>query len=276
MRASAARVLACVIALSVLLPFSSCKRTNADNPSASGYYDESGSYQISIPDRKPQLAELEKKNPDAVAWLHIPDTDIDEGVVQAGDNEYYLRKNVYGDYAYEGCFFLDYECLPMENGLFSRNSIIYGHNLGSPMGVKDDPNGAKFAQLLKFANEEFAKKTPYIFITTEKNAYAFEIFAAFYCEAETVPVPYHYADYSDDEFTQLMHDVQDRSEYIYQAQPGNGDNILTLSTCTYKFGTYSQNPNQRFVVMARLMREGDTYQESAQFKKNPNPKPPTF
>lgn len=276
MNTSFQRVLACVVILSLILPCSSCKKAGDNNPLSSGFYDPSGKYQVSAPERKEQLAELEKKNSDAVAWLTVPNTEIDEGVVQAGDNEYYLRRDMYGKYSYEGCYYLDYECLPAEDGLFSRNSVIYGHNLGSPMGVKDDPNGAKFAQLLKFADPEIAARTPYIFLTTNNGAHIFEIFAVFYCEANMDPVPYHYADYSDENFTQLMHDVQQRSEYLYQTKPGTGDHILTLSTCTYKYGTYSQNPNQRFVIMARLMREGDIYQESAKLEKNPNPKQPNF
>lgn len=276
MNASIRRFLACVLALFCVLPLSSCKKTNDNNPLSSGSYDESGNYQPSIPDRSKQLAELEERNSDAVSWLMVPNTKIDEGVVQAGDNEYYLRRNMYGKYSYEGCYYLDYECLPGEDDLFSRNSIIYGHNLGTPMGVKDDSNGAKFAQLLKFAEESFASQTPYIYLTTNNGAHVFEIFAVFYCEADLDPIPYHYADYSDENFNDLMHDVQERSEYIYETQPGIGDNILTLSTCTYKYGTYSQNPNQRFVVMGRLMQEGDQYFETAKFEKNPNPKPPNF
>lgn len=276
MNTSVQRVLACILVLSLVVPFSSCKKANDNNPISSGYYDESGNYKLSTPDRKQNLADLEEKNSDAVAWLTIPDTQVDEGVVQAGNNDFYLRRNMYGKYSYEGCYYLDYECLPGEKGMFSRNSIIYGHNLGSPMGVKDDPNGAKFAQLLKFADQDFATKTPYIFLTTSDGVYVFEVFSAFYCEADMKPVPYHYADYSDDNFNQLMQDVQARSEYIYETKPRVGDHILTLSTCTYKYGTYSQNSNQRFVVMARLMQEGDLYQESAKLEKNPHPKPPTF
>lgn len=270
------RVLAYMIALLIVLPMTSCGKKNDNNLTSSGIYDETGNYQPSVPDRSEQLAQLEEKNADAVAWLTIPNTEIDEGVVQAGDNEYYLRRNMYGKYSYEGCYYLDYECLPGDDDMFSRNSIIYGHNLGTPMGVKDDPKGAKFAQLLNFADESFAAQTPYIFLTTNDGVHVFEIFAVFYCEAELDPVPYHYADYSDENYNDLMHDVQDRSEYIYEAQPGIGDNILTLSTCTYKYGTYSQNPDQRFVVMGRMMQDGDRYSETAIFEKNPNPKAPQF
>lgn len=52
------------------------------------------------------------------------------------------------------------------------------------------------------------------------------------------------------------------------------DNILTLSTCTLKYGTRT---DQRFVVMARLQRKGENLQElNPTATKNPNPKAPQF
>ena len=48
--------------------------------------------------------------------------------------------------------------------------------------------------------------------------------------------------------------TQEKSLYDYGITVGPGDKILTLSTCTVKYG--AQDNDHRFVVMARLLPEG--------------------
>lgn len=272
---SAALLLA--VAILIPLPLSACSKKQPEVRPPQGSYDEGGQYKPSVPDVSEQLAEAHKANGDVVAWLQIPNTTVNEAVVQTTNNEYYLRRDVKKNYAYEGCYYMDYESTMFDGGKdLARNTIIYGHNLGKPMGVKDDPEGVKFAQLLKLNDIEFAKKTPYIYLTTEETVHIFEIFSVFYSESEIEPVPYHYADYSDDRYAQLIADVKKRSVYTYEAAVGTQDKIITLSTCSYKYGTYTQNPDQRFVVMARLVQENDPYYESARLVPNENIKGPSF
>ena len=61
-----------------------------------------------------------------VGYLNVPNTTIDDAVVQAKDNNYFLRKDKYGKYSYSGSYFADYKC-DMNN--LSKSTIIYGHNL---------------------------------------------------------------------------------------------------------------------------------------------------
>ena len=42
-------------------------------------------------DRQAELAEARAKNLDAVAWLYMPGTEVDDPVMQADDNGYYLK-----------------------------------------------------------------------------------------------------------------------------------------------------------------------------------------
>ena len=42
-------------------------------------------------DRQAELAEARAKNPDTVAWLYIPGAEVDDPVMQAEDNGYYLK-----------------------------------------------------------------------------------------------------------------------------------------------------------------------------------------
>lgn len=179
---------ALLLAAALLVSCAGCKKSGGQGTTQDGEYDQSGNYRPALPNVSAELADAVRQNSDVVGWLTLPNTTINEAVVQTTNNDYYLRRDVKKNYAYEGCYYMDYESVMFDNGAdLAQNTIIYGHNLGSPMGVKDDPEGAKFAQLLKLEDIELAKKTPYVYLTTEGAAHVFEIFAVFYCEAETSP-----------------------------------------------------------------------------------------
>ena len=110
---------------------------------------------VEIPTTTTTIAQKENgcdKYPDVkdlVAYLSIPNTDIDDAVVQASNNDYYLRRDKYGSYDYDGCYFADYEC-DMAN--LSQNTIVYGHNLRDESRL--------FGQLNRFRKLDFYKQTP--------------------------------------------------------------------------------------------------------------------
>ena len=54
-------------------------------------------------DRQTELAEARAKNPDTVAWLYSPGAEVDDPVMQAEDNGYYLKLDENGEYAMWGC-----------------------------------------------------------------------------------------------------------------------------------------------------------------------------
>ena len=54
-------------------------------------------------DRQTELAEARAKNPDTVAWLYIPGAEVDDPVMQAEDNGYYLKLDENGEYVMWGC-----------------------------------------------------------------------------------------------------------------------------------------------------------------------------
>ncbi len=230
----------------------------------------------------PQLDSFIAQNADVVGWLQVPGTTISEAVVQAEDNEYYYRRDVNKQYSYSGSLWMDMDCSLGEEGTaeepekFSQNLIIYGHNLGNPTGVQDDPNGVKFAQLLKFGEVDFAREHPYFFFTTSSGTYTYEIFAVFYCEDVTKPVAYHHADFKVSDFRHLLSDVRNRSQFNYNVTVRETDKIMTLSTCSYKYGTYAQNPHQRFVVMGKQLDKDAAYYPTADLEQNATIKEPQF
>lgn len=277
------KVLAFMLAICILFCACTAKDTSSNNGSASdnsskdAASDTEADWQPDIEDTSALLQAAIEKNSDVVAWLTLPNTKINEAVVQTRDNAYYLRRDVEKNYSFEGCYYMDYESVIFDDGAdMAQNTIIYGHNLGVPRGVKDDPNDVKFAQLLKLTEQDFAEQTPYVYLNTPAKQHVYEIFAAFYCEDKLTPVPYHYAQYTPEELLTLAEDAKQRSELTYDVAVDASDKLLTLSTCTYKYGTYSQNNRQRFVVMARLVRDGESFHQVASVTTNPNPKGPIF
>lgn len=65
-------------------------------------------------------------NPDIVAWITIPGTPIDYPVVQASasDPTHYLNYDVYNDYNYYGCLYID-----AASSIDADNTIIFGHSM---------------------------------------------------------------------------------------------------------------------------------------------------
>ena len=76
-------------------------------------------------------------NADAKGWLLFPGTEIDNVVMQAADNSYYLRRDEKGAYSIWGCYFADYEADLTASGP-SRNTVIYGHS-----SLNDETEGKK-------------------------------------------------------------------------------------------------------------------------------------
>ena len=67
----------------------------------------------------------------------------------------------------------------------------------------------------------------------------------------------------------IITEAKQRSEYVYDVDVTGEDKILTLSTCSYK---YDKRNDVRFVVMAKLLDEGEALQKTVQLKENTSKK----
>ncbi|MDD3430073.1 MAG: class B sortase [Oscillospiraceae bacterium] len=195
-------------------------------------------------------------NHDTVAWIEIPDTDINDSVVQAEDNLFYERRNERKEYEVYGCYFMDYECPFGPREVLAPNTVIYGHSTPG-----DLPDGKRFSQLFRFTDETFAANHPCIYMVTPEERLNWEIFAVFYTDI--------YFDYirvlmTGGEMVELANAAKEKSLYNYGIEIGEEDKILTLSTCSDKYGA---DGTHRFVVMARLLGEQDTEPAQAQIVK---------
>ena len=85
--------------------------------------------------------------------------------------------------------------------------------------------------------------------TAEGGQFTVKIFACFYTELAFIyNGPEGNMDY-------IIKEAQRRSRHTFDVDVNSSDKIVTLSTCTRAYG---QTSNQRFVVMGRLLRPGET------------------
>ena len=122
-----------------------------------------------VTERMKQVAELKKKNSDVVGYLEIPGTKISYPVVQAKDNNYYMRRTYEKKSSKYGALFVDKDYSFTKP---SSNMMIYGHNIG-------DKKNKMFEQLLEYQKESFYKAHPTITFTTAEEQSTYEIIAAF-------------------------------------------------------------------------------------------------
>lgn len=76
-------------------------------------------------------------NPDIVAWIQIPGTEISQPIVQAptDDPRYYLTHDVYRGWNYYGCPYVDADC---QFGIESWGATVFGHNITTPNAMFHD------------------------------------------------------------------------------------------------------------------------------------------
>lgn len=188
--------------------------------------------------RQKRLAELHAANNDLVGWLQIDGTLINYPVMLCEeDAEYYLYRDMEGKNSSSGVPFFGSGC-----DLLSDNIIIYGHNM---------KNGTMFADLLRYSEEDFWRAHAEVSFDTLEGAGNYEVIAAFQEEVhgqEETGVFRYYAyggDLTEAEFREYAENIRRLSLYDTGKEAVYGDQLLTLSTCSY------HKENGRFVVVAR-------------------------
>jgi sortase B len=174
------------------------------------------------------VIDLQALYPDAVGWLTIPNTKIDYPFVWYTDNEYYLRRDIDGNYAYAGTLFVDCVC---EKDLSSQNTIIYGHHMN---------NESMFGSLNYFNDKAFFDQNQSGTIFLPHDILSLEIFAYMIVEPLDNEI---YNTVPGDGFSDY---VKQNARHYRDIGLSRSDRIVTLSTCAYEFN------NARMVLLARV------------------------
>jgi len=213
------------------------------------------------------IAAYQQINPDVQGWLKIPGTNIDYPVLYNGiDVNYYLERDLYKQYSRNGVIWADPATYFGNSYSMSRNTILYGHNwtnysAAPRVGSSSD---VMFAQLTAYHYLDFTQNHPFIYYSTADQEMQWVVFACFYTDINFI---YNYANPDDTTLAGIISGAKARSRHIIDVDVDSTDKILTLSTCTRAYGKSDQ---QRFVVMARLIRPGESF-GSISMTTNPNP-----
>lgn len=194
-----------------------------------------------------KYVELYKKNPDIIGWIKVDGTHINYPVMQTQDEpEFYLRRNFDKEYSISGTPFMD-----AQSDIFvpTSNWLIYGHHM------KD---GTMFKDLLEYADYEFYKEHPTITFDTiyKGDATEYQVIAAFYTqiysEKKDVFKYYQYAGITtEDKFNEYIDGIMGLTEYKTDVEVSYGDQLITLSTCSY----HVSGKVGRFAVVAKRIEE---------------------
>ena len=277
----ARRFAAAFSALAIVLSMSACGEKEKDTPDASddssvtteAPKDDAASTTTTAPavtttttttlPPLPVMSEYEAKyaeNDDLVGWIRLPAANLDDPVLQAEDNKYYLDKDFNGNEYKNGSFFVDYKC-QFTTRTRPANTIIYGHNMVT---------GPSFAKLTRYYDArlngdypnrlDFYINNPTIEFDTAWEKGTYKVFACIYVNTledhGEVFKYYKQRDIKNEgEFYDYIAQILDRSVFYTDVDLEYGDELLTLSTCYYPLG---KEVNSRCVVFARRVRDGES------------------
>ncbi len=164
--------------------------------------------------------ELSRMNPDVVGWIFIEGTQINYPVVQAKDNNYYLRHLFDGRYNPSGAIFLD---AANSRDFSDPHSIIYGHHMNDK---------SMFYTLDGYKEQEFYDQYNLALLVTPTHKYKIRLFSAYIASVDGNSWQ---LDFEDQSFSDWLEEIDEASDIKSEYAPGEGDRILTLSTCAYDF-----------------------------------------
>jgi len=231
---------------------------------------------VEVPDDYPKdyqkkFANLYKINSDIAGWIKIEDTQVNYPVVHYTDNDFYLRRDFNKKNNKHGVPWLDYHDTLNPQ---SDNYVIYGHNM---------TDGQMFGELMKYKGNDglaFLKSHPIISFADVYRDNEYKIFSVFITNIDdSYGEVFYYNSYIDlkdtAEFNTFVDEVKARSYYDTSVDVRPGDQLLTLSTCSYEFGPVSDT-DTRTVIVARRIRDGEkkdgsdiTYQLNNDYKLPP-------
>ena len=175
------------------------------------------------------------QNPDFVAWLRIPGTNVDYPVVQTDNPDYYLNHTFSGKSSVVGTLF---SLADADYAAPGRNIAIYGHHLRS--------SGEKmFTSLMRYKNPDFYEDNQTIVLDSLYRHSEYTIFAVVNMKAGDWE-PSRTTFSGDAAFMAFVNRAKSESLYDTGVEVGADDHILTLITCDRSYA----GKEGRLVILA--------------------------
>ena len=183
------------------------------------------------------LNACQARNPDFIAWLKIPGTNINYPVVLSDNTDFYLTHSFDGKKSKLGTLFslgkTDYQTP-------GRNISIYGHHI-----TNTSSGELMFRPLLSYKQRSFYEKHSIIYMDSLYHSATYRIFAVVnLVKGEWDPSTASFA--SDADFMAFIRQAQTRSLYDTGVEVTTSDHILTLITCDRSYAA----ADGRLIVLA--------------------------
>lgn len=215
---------------------SSDKKNTSSSSSASSKEVKEVKYEPSQEEKEylaNRFAQLTAVNPEAIAYVYAPGTQLDEPVVQTGDNATYLDKTFEGgNQPLMGTVFMDTD---NKKDFSDRLTWLFGHARGSQVEDHRMFNDVNF-----YDNQEYFNQHPYVVIETPERKYYYEAMGLVIVPETTA---FYRTSFKDDE------DFTTQLKNIYEAARTKNptikikasDKYLVLSTCREEDDTIRSN-----------------------------------
>lgn len=182
---------------------------------------------------KSSFEKIKELNSDFVGYLKFDSKIVELPVVQAKDNDYYLRRSFFKEYNEQGVPFMDASC-----NTYSKNIVIYGHNV-----YYDDK--AMFSPLSFLVNQEKFEQSQTFSYFTEKEEIKYQIVAVYVIDIYEGFEFQKQSFASEKDFNDWRNFIQERNLIQTKEDFSFDDNFMTLQTCK-RF-----NENGRILILAK-------------------------
>ena len=180
------------------------------------------------------LKELQKINPEIIAWIQLNDTKINYPIVQAKNNTKYLTRNYRGEYATAGSIFLDYR-----NNKFNDDySLVYGHRMDGQL---------MFGGISLFAQRDYFKEHRNGTLYTENGNYDLEIISYSVVDIDRSTI-YNHSGNRNGKNARIIKEALSFAQQSRNVEVSKDDQIIILSTCGKDSAHY------RNVILAKMIK----------------------
>lgn len=183
------------------------------------------------------LSLLKKTNNDVVGILEFDDRIIYEPIVQAPNNDYYVRKNINKEYANAGIPFVS-----ADGNIDSKNVVIYGHS--------SKWDNIIFTPLMSYIDQNYYKKYDTFKFITEDETRIYQIFGVMNIDLNDLNDSLEFTQTewdSTNSFNAFISDSINRGLYKTGVSVNKEDRLMTLVTCD------TRDNNKRIVILAKLV-----------------------
>lgn len=174
-------------------------------------------------------------NPDIVAWVSVPGTDIDYPVVQAraDDPTFYLDHDVYRGWNPYGCPYLDAGCA--ERGIDSPLALMFAHHMN---------DGSMFSAFASYSDRGFATAHDEVLLQTPEKKIRLEVIAVDVVDSDNEYKRLEFAD--NEEFGSWLEGLLAEADVVLD-EGAQAESVKAFCTCSY--GRW--DGHERTIVYAR-------------------------